>query len=205
MGKDKTVVSDSENFSSPSESEDEPSTVYDVRWRTLMAIFALSMSNVCAAISNTVRHLPLAMASLSTDHMANRRFQTNTIIQFQIQDLGNAGLQSWIANSNLLVTLAFGPVLVSSRISHLHKTSSIATPHSIMLTCRISPGILERPVRKEVVHRHGRLDRRRRFRRVWLRQADNHHHRGQCPHRDCQRRLRTSRHPYPPQIQKKPS
>ncbi|CAK7205296.1 hypothetical protein SEUCBS139899_008065 [Sporothrix eucalyptigena] len=72
-------------------SEDEPTTVYDVQWRTLMAILALSMANVCAAIANT----------------------TNTIIRSQVADLGDSALSSWVANSNLLVTLAFGPVLGS--------------------------------------------------------------------------------------------
>ncbi|KAJ5771540.1 hypothetical protein N7520_002069 [Penicillium odoratum] len=71
--------------------DDEPNTIYQVRWRTLMAIFALSWSNNCAAISNT----------------------TNTIISFQIQDLGGVSLASWIANANLLVTLAFSPVFGS--------------------------------------------------------------------------------------------
>lgn len=35
--------------------EDEPSSIYEVKWRTLMAVFALSLSNVCAALANTVR------------------------------------------------------------------------------------------------------------------------------------------------------
>ena len=34
--------------------EEEPSTFYEVKWRTLLAIFALSLSNTCAALSNTV-------------------------------------------------------------------------------------------------------------------------------------------------------
>ncbi|KAJ5610199.1 hypothetical protein N7510_006918 [Penicillium lagena] len=71
--------------------EEEPLTTYEIKWRTLMAILALSVSNTCAAISNT----------------------TNTIIRFQLESLGDAALASWIANSNLLVTLAFGPVLGS--------------------------------------------------------------------------------------------
>ncbi|KAJ5994663.1 hypothetical protein N7451_010387 [Penicillium sp. IBT 35674x] len=70
--------------------EEEP-TSYNVTWRTLLAILALSVSNTCAAISNT----------------------TNTIIRFQVESLGNSALASWIANANLLVTLAFGPVLGS--------------------------------------------------------------------------------------------
>ncbi|KUL90297.1 hypothetical protein ZTR_01916 [Talaromyces verruculosus] len=71
--------------------EDEPASIYQVGWRTMMAIVALSMSNNCAAIANT----------------------TNTIISFQVQALGGASLASWIANSNLLMTLAFGPVFGS--------------------------------------------------------------------------------------------
>ncbi|KAG9495621.1 hypothetical protein J7337_012175 [Fusarium musae] len=71
--------------------EEEPAGAYQVRWKTLMAVFALSMANCCAAIANT----------------------TNTIIHFQVMDLGGAGKQAWISNANLLVTLAFGPVLVS--------------------------------------------------------------------------------------------
>jgi hypothetical protein len=34
--------------------EDEPASIYQVGWRTMMAIIALSMSNNCAAIANTV-------------------------------------------------------------------------------------------------------------------------------------------------------
>ncbi|KAJ5728877.1 uncharacterized protein N7483_003385 [Penicillium malachiteum] len=71
--------------------EDEPSTAYQVGWRTLMGIFALSFANNCAAVSNT----------------------TNTIISFQIKALGDASFASWMANANLLVTLAFGPVFGS--------------------------------------------------------------------------------------------
>lgn len=43
--------------------EDEPQTPYHLGWRTLLALVTLSMGNVCAALSNTVRPLrpPLAM------------------------------------------------------------------------------------------------------------------------------------------------
>jgi hypothetical protein len=34
--------------------EEEPASVYNVKWRTALAVFALSLSNVCAAIANTV-------------------------------------------------------------------------------------------------------------------------------------------------------
>ncbi|KAF4341205.1 drug facilitator PEP5 [Fusarium beomiforme] len=71
--------------------EEEPAGAYRVSWKTAMAVFALSMSNCCAAIANT----------------------TNTIVHFQVQDLGDTGLQAWIPNCNLLVTLAFGPALGS--------------------------------------------------------------------------------------------
>lgn len=49
------AVDDNALVGNPAFSEDEPSTVYDVQWRTLMAILALSMANCCAAIANTVR------------------------------------------------------------------------------------------------------------------------------------------------------
>ncbi|PNP75972.1 hypothetical protein FNYG_10530 [Fusarium nygamai] len=74
----------------PPLAEEEPAGAYRVGWKTLMAVFALSMANCCAAIANT----------------------TNTIIHFQVMDLGGAGNQAWISNANLLVTLAFGPVLI---------------------------------------------------------------------------------------------
>lgn len=40
-------------------SEDEPASIYQIGWRTMMAVVALSMSNNCAAITNTagVYHL----------------------------------------------------------------------------------------------------------------------------------------------------
>lgn len=38
--------------------EDEPSTVYEVKWRTAAAIFALSLANCCAALGNTVHSEP---------------------------------------------------------------------------------------------------------------------------------------------------
>lgn len=49
------AVEDGVPVGSPVYSEDEPTTVYDVQWRTLMAILALSMANCCAAVANTVR------------------------------------------------------------------------------------------------------------------------------------------------------
>lgn len=39
--------------------------------------------------------------------------QSNTTIRAQIASLGDSALSSWVANSNFLVTLAFGPVFVS--------------------------------------------------------------------------------------------
>jgi len=35
--------------------EDEPTSIYEISWRTLLAVFALSLANVCAALANTVR------------------------------------------------------------------------------------------------------------------------------------------------------
>jgi hypothetical protein len=35
--------------------EDEPSSIYEVKWRTIFGVVALSLANVCAAIANTVR------------------------------------------------------------------------------------------------------------------------------------------------------
>lgn len=39
------------------ESEDEPQTPYQLGWKTILALFTLSMGNVCAALSNTVSPL----------------------------------------------------------------------------------------------------------------------------------------------------
>lgn len=39
--------------------EEEPVVIYEVKWRTVLAVFALSLSNVCAALSNTVSSTPL--------------------------------------------------------------------------------------------------------------------------------------------------
>ncbi|PSR99136.1 major facilitator superfamily domain-containing protein [Coniella lustricola] len=77
-----------ENRVDPLISEYELSEDYQVQWRTLAAIVALALGNICAAMSNT----------------------TNTVVRSQVSDLGDSALQSWIVNSNFLVTLAFGPV-----------------------------------------------------------------------------------------------
>lgn len=37
------------------ESEEEPQTPYQLGWKTIIALLALAMANVCAALSNTVR------------------------------------------------------------------------------------------------------------------------------------------------------
>jgi hypothetical protein len=37
------------------ESEVEPHTPYQLGWKTILALLTLSMANVCAALSNTVR------------------------------------------------------------------------------------------------------------------------------------------------------
>jgi hypothetical protein len=46
--------------------EYEPSSIYEVKWRTLLAVFALSLSNVCAALANTVRQ-PSPYATLASE------------------------------------------------------------------------------------------------------------------------------------------
>ncbi|KIW19448.1 hypothetical protein PV08_00020 [Exophiala spinifera] len=61
---------------------------YSVAFRTWAAIAALALANCNATLSNT----------------------TNTIIKYQVQDVGGASLASWIANSNFLLTLACGPI-----------------------------------------------------------------------------------------------
>lgn len=71
--------------------EEEPVTGYSVGAATYLAIFALALANACATLSNT----------------------TNTVIKFQIQDVGGASVASWIANGNFLLTLAFGPIFGS--------------------------------------------------------------------------------------------
>lgn len=38
--------------------EEEPTSVYNVKWKTALAVFALSLANVCAAIANTVILIP---------------------------------------------------------------------------------------------------------------------------------------------------
>lgn len=40
-------------------SEDEPQTPYQLGWRTVLALLALSMANVCAALSNTVSNIQI--------------------------------------------------------------------------------------------------------------------------------------------------
>ena len=73
------------------EYEFEQSNDYSVGVKTMLAIFALSLANCCATLSNT----------------------TNTIIKFQVISVGNAGEASWIANGNFLLTLACAPVFGS--------------------------------------------------------------------------------------------
>lgn len=41
--------------------EDEPQTPYQLGWRTIAALLALSMANVCAALSNTVSQILLRL------------------------------------------------------------------------------------------------------------------------------------------------
>ncbi|KAM0815749.1 putative Major facilitator superfamily (MFS) profile domain-containing protein [Seiridium cardinale] len=77
------------------ESEDEPQSPYELGWRTILAVLALAMGNVCAALANT----------------------TNTTIKFQVATLArspaDASLASWIANGNFLCSLALGPIFGS--------------------------------------------------------------------------------------------
>jgi hypothetical protein len=39
--------------------EDEPTSIYEIKWRTVLAVIALSLANVCAAIANTVGSPPI--------------------------------------------------------------------------------------------------------------------------------------------------
>lgn len=50
--------------------------------------------------------------------------QSNTTIRSQIASLGDSSLSSWVANSNFLVTLAFGPVFVSPARPAQHSRGS---------------------------------------------------------------------------------
>lgn len=43
--------------------EDEPQSPYELSWRTIAAVLALSMGNVCAALTNTVRALLLRLTA----------------------------------------------------------------------------------------------------------------------------------------------
>ncbi|PQE12793.1 hypothetical protein CJF30_00002672 [Rutstroemia sp. NJR-2017a BBW] len=67
--------------------EEEPDSVYQLSWKTIVAVLALSMGNCCAALANTV----VTVAKTPAD----------------------AALASWIANSNFLVVLALGPIFGS--------------------------------------------------------------------------------------------
>lgn len=71
--------------------EEEEAPDYKVGFKTMLAIFALSLANCCATLSNT----------------------TNTIIKFQVMSVGNSNEASWIANGNFLLTLACGPIFGS--------------------------------------------------------------------------------------------
>ncbi|KAK6083339.1 siderophore iron transporter [Seiridium cupressi] len=77
------------------ESEDESQSPYELGWRTILAVLALAMGNVCAALANT----------------------TNTTIKFQVATLArspaDASLASWIANGNFLCSLALGPIFLT--------------------------------------------------------------------------------------------
>ena len=69
--------------------EDDPeSSEYSVGIRTLLAIFALALTNCTATLTNT----------------------TNTIIGFQVKAVGGASVAGWIANGNFLLTLVCAPI-----------------------------------------------------------------------------------------------
>lgn len=66
MEENKPKVVDNETRSNESVDvliEDEPTTVYEVKWRTVAAIFALSLANCCAALGNTVGSHPFNLSS----------------------------------------------------------------------------------------------------------------------------------------------
>ncbi|KAF7924380.1 uncharacterized protein EAE98_007431 [Botrytis deweyae] len=75
--------------------EDEPGSVYQLSWKTIIAFISLSMANSCAALANTA----------------------NTVIKFQVASVAkspaDAALSSWIANGSFLVVLALGPIFGS--------------------------------------------------------------------------------------------
>ncbi|KAA8564534.1 hypothetical protein EYC84_011457 [Monilinia fructicola] len=75
--------------------EDEPGSVYQLGWKTIIALLSLSMANSCAALANTA----------------------NTVIKFQVASVAkspaDAALASWIANGSFLVVLALGPIFGS--------------------------------------------------------------------------------------------
>ncbi|ESZ93759.1 major facilitator superfamily permease [Sclerotinia borealis F-4128] len=75
--------------------EEESGSVYQLGWKTILALISLSMANSCAALANTA----------------------NTVIKFQVasvaQGPADAALASWIANGSFLVVLALGPIFGS--------------------------------------------------------------------------------------------
>ncbi|KAM0130084.1 hypothetical protein ACHAP3_007555 [Botrytis cinerea] len=75
--------------------EDEPGSVYQLSWKTIIAFISLSMANSCTAITNTA----------------------NTVIKFQVASVAkspaDAALASWIANGSFLVVVALGPIFGS--------------------------------------------------------------------------------------------
>jgi hypothetical protein len=52
--------------------EDEPQTPYQLGWRTILALIALSLANCCAALSNTVRYLAPIWWLLGADYSLDK-------------------------------------------------------------------------------------------------------------------------------------
>jgi hypothetical protein len=85
--------------------EDEPASIYQVEWRTMMAIIALSMSNHCAAIANTVsiEHFKEAQGNFSNPCLDKHHHQLPDlssrgcifcVLDCQFQPLGNPGIRT---------------------------------------------------------------------------------------------------------------
>ncbi|KAI9651026.1 hypothetical protein NHQ30_001063 [Ciborinia camelliae] len=70
----------------------EPGSVYQLGWKTILALISLFMANSCVALANT----------------------PNTVIKFQVASVSkgpaDTALSPWIANGSFLVVLALGPI-----------------------------------------------------------------------------------------------
>lgn len=84
-----THIEDGDTQMATPVAEDHPDSAnYHVGIRTMLAIFALALTNCNATLSNT----------------------TNTIISFQVRAVGGGSVAAWIANGNFLMTLAMAPI-----------------------------------------------------------------------------------------------